>query len=80
MRICNELRYPLSKLSTYFTKKHFGQVSKRFQKYFRADNIAHTDGRKAGRFDAGNDNTPSALGTKGKKPNQGVGDVSEGDW
>ena len=62
----------------YLPKECSRQVSKKFEKYFssyRADKHGHTDGQTDRqtdgqtdrRTDAGNDNTPPALGPRGKK-------------
>ena len=80
MRIFNELRYPSSNLSEIFTQRMFQASFEKIWKIFfelsrgqawsygRTDRQTdrQTDGQTDRRTDAGNDNTPPALGPRGK--------------
>ena len=80
MRIFNELRYPSSNLSEIFTQRMFQASFEKIWKIFfelsrgQAWSYGRTDRQTDGqtdrqtdrRTDAGNDNTPPALGPRGK--------------
>ena len=85
MRIFNELRYPSSNLSEIFTQRMFQASFEKIWKIFfelsrgQAWSYGRTDRQTDGqtdrqtdrRTDAGNDNTPPALGPRGKNDSPG---------